>query len=989
MGKVILITSREFIDGRGSQIPIMEDYVSLFFQRNPMDPKKGMAGHLREMDEFWQFFKKGDDCLCICGDGEDSLLDEYSNSDNQFKTRNEHNDLMDESYLSVACDLMLKGGRLTNKGNEIVALIKNEKKPSSQFIPGVFEKSLSGDTIRIFVAEEYPYDNEDRTVFSELKQMYLNALIEMVMNYVCEEVEGDLKNDWLILSHDADWGQPRECSVFKDSLGEINENYPHLKKIVEASTRDSIAKTQIICFQHDRNSNYYNKIKDSLMSGKFYDYFPGLNSNASSFRRYLEGGCYSGLDLTKPYLYAASVPEYFKIEEIQNNGEGIGVFLYDDSSCNNSLLLEILKEDNNRLKLLKLLNHAKEEKKLPMIIKLNLGVFKSLPVSVPGKEDAIRKLEHSLDFCFSFLKSSSIWIRIADVDDSFDLAKEEFNWFKSLLLYDFKSAMEFFDYNVRTQKDNYLEESGGHGAYITPVIYSDEVEYRDSFIKENGNINFKFLKANVDEHCKDFKTENVALRILVVDDKIGKVSADSSQKEIVILNCHEEEIKDGKWRCKECVYPDNNNEPCKLQVIKKLLSGDFISKDKTNTIREKYNRKTYWSDEIRSYCVNALTIKELWKTENENAQNGKEKSILKLNEDKVKQINKDLELVIKKDQDGKEIHYAQIIGVRDLESALAIMSCCKFDIILLDYLLGKRGDTDDERYYSTELFEFLSSDFGKPEIDDLDVIKMLRKNDKIDGDREGLPRVLLEQFRDEVKLNRGPLDKYWIVPMTSYNPSFLSDLQRRNVRLIDHRWNISQGADPINTPWRFLYKLNEFVDLQLRSSVYWKKQLMTFVRYTCEDFKTRFEKIPKKGVSCFEEFQQFMGAEYANYMKRYGARKLIERDAALEGDNSNKSLFATYIARNFYNDPKFSIETELNRLMQSFYHRAATMFNDRHGLQRLRIAFEQMRMFIVYNKLDNEVEDPDRLLSGLCFLHAVIDSEFNYEKISEWLKKQQ
>ena len=247
----------------------------------------------------------------------------------------------------------------------------------------------------------------------------------------------------------------------------------------------------------------------------------------------------------------------------------------------------------------------------------------------------------------------------------------------------------------------------------------------------------------------------------------------------------------------------------------------------------------------------------------------------------------------------------------------------------------------------------------------------------------------LEQFRDEVKLNRGPLDKYWIVPMTSYNSSFIADLQRRNVSLIDYRWNISQGADPINTPWKFLYKLNEFVDLQLRQSVFWKSQLMTFFQYTCEDLEKCLKILPINNSYCFEEFQQFMGAEFANFMKRYGARKIIEHDANSQSP-SEISLFAKYIKENFYNEYNcYGVETELNQLMQRFYHRAATMFNERYGQQRLRETFERMRVFIAYNKLEDSIEDnieKVKLHRGLRFLHTVIDSEFDSEIIKEWIR---
>ena len=114
-------------------------------------------------------------------------------------------------------------------------------------------------------------------------------------------------------------------------------------------------------------------------------------------------------------------------------------------------------------------------------------------------------------------------------------------------------------------------------------------------------------------------------------------------------------------------------------------------------------------------------------------------------------------------------------------------------------------------------------------------------------------------------------------------------------------------------------------------------------------------------------------------MKRYGARKLIERDAKKGEDIVNKSLFATYVKEKFYN--KFQIETELNRLMQSFYHQSATMFNDRYGRQRLRESFEALRNFIIYNGLGNP-----ELQKSLGVLRCIIDSDFDLRKASKWVR---
>lgn len=558
----------------------------------------------------------------------------------------------------------------------------------------------------------------------------------------------------------------------------------------------------------------------------------------------------------------------------------------------------------------------------------------------------------------NFLLNSSIWIRFCDngnwdgsnektLTQQTKDALEELEWFNALQLYSFKPAKEYIEYQLRGQSQNYLAEIGGHGVHITPTIYSNEVDFRDFFLGKEKHNKLWFKLLGKLTFTRGFKTNKVNLRLLLLDDKIGTCGIDEQRNPI---------HKTGG--CNNC----KNATDCKLRVINSLLSGDFI---KDTEKRKLFKEKTYWADKVTSVITSKTKITDIW-----NALNNPDKLYLTRQE---KAAITELEHLLPKDEEG-----VQIVGVRDLETALALMSYCKFDIILLDYLLGRRNyKEENERTYSTELFEFLSHSF-KNDLDSAPaVVDMLKENNP------QLSDIQLKEFQDNVRLNRGPLDKFWIIPMTSYNSSFISDLQSKHVKLIDHRWNISQGADPINTPWKFLYKLNEFVDLQLRQSVFWESQLLTFIRFTCEDYYERFKEwYAKDKELCFDDFQQFMGAEYANLIKRYGARKLIERDAYEIG--VKQSPFAKYVNDSFFENKFFYVTTELNRLMQEFYHQAATMFDDRYGRQRLRESFERLRVFIAYNRLDKKLADKkghDSLIDGLDFLRKVIDSEFDSNTI--------
>ena len=466
---------------------------------------------------------------------------------------------------------------------------------------------------------------------------------------------------------------------------------------------------------------------------------------------------------------------------------------------------------------------------------------------------------------------------------------------------------------------------------------------------------FKFIT------IEEFKT--LALRILVIDDKVGDGSG---------CACQDKKTRDlfsnTKFAIEDCSKLKNsspNCKKCKLHTIKKLME---------------YNNPghQYWNqDSITTfYCCTIFP-----------------------------DFINDTSLIPSKEllvecefapQIKYEKPHVQIIGVRDVRTALFLMSKYKFDMIFCDYLLDYKKGTSGPRDYSTQLFKFIAhkqiSDEEKKELSGL-------KSKHTPTPKETIKLELLskyeslEHLRHDVLDNRGPLDKLWIMPITCFNQTFIQDLYRTQINLIDYKWNISNGADSITTPWQFLFHLNKFIELQLNSCIYTTKKLMTFLQYSGENLKESLNPTELMAmVSCFEEFQQFMGAEYSKFMKRYGARKLIERDAAKSDDNNeNKSVFATYISKNFYNNPNYSTEIELNRLMQDFYHQAATMFDDREGRKCLREAFEQMRLIITYNQLEEELDDDGKtkLKEGLLFFNTVIDSEFDAKKIKEWCDKRQ
>lgn len=451
---------------------------------------------------------------------------------------------------------------------------------------------------------------------------------------------------------------------------------------------------------------------------------------------------------------------------------------------------------------------------------------------------------------------------------------------------------------------------------------------------------FKFLG---DLNDGGFHSANVHLRILLM---------------LMKNNAEEEHSDDSSTIFTKIVTDDNSL----AWTIKSLLEKGVIGSG--GTVEAFDPSHTYWGENVKAYRLKkGLTIESVWDCSDDDF-------VLKQIEPIDKALVENYDRKIAPKQEPSFVYDdVQIVEVGDFESAMVLLSCCKFDVILVE---------------DTDLFDFLRGDG-----DNMDgmfpSLNKMKGNDGNDIRSEEKTRII-NGFRNVVKLNRGPLDKYWVLPIKE---GFHKLLREKNIRTTDHRWNIGFGVDPEIHPWEFLYRLNEFIDLQLRLSVYKRETLITFLQYTIDDLKDRMRRRiyetdgSRKKITgttlFFDGFQDFMGAEYSNFMKRYGARKLIERDAIKVDDKSNKSLFATCVRDEFYS--KFPIDTELNRLMQRFYGRAAIMYNDRYGRQRLRESFEALRGFVVYHGLSEDRKMKD----GLNFLRMVIDSEFYLHKVGEWM----
>ena len=91
---------------------------------------------------------------------------------------------------------------------------------------------------------------------------------------------------------------------------------------------------------------------------------------------------------------------------------------------------------------------------------------------------------------YSFLLNSSVWIRLVESKDSsaFKDAENEMAYFRTIGLYEYSSAAENLEYNIRIQSQNFLDSKiAGHAEYVTPMLYGNETSFY-KVLKDKDNV---------------------------------------------------------------------------------------------------------------------------------------------------------------------------------------------------------------------------------------------------------------------------------------------------------------------------------------------------------------------------------------------------------------------------------------------------------------------------------------------------------------------
>lgn len=202
-----------------------------------------------------------------------------------------------------------------------------------------------------------------------------------------------------------------------------------------------------------------------------------------------------------------------------NLSSGLSYYVYEDN--NGALLTEFIhaRTDVNTSGQLKklvkfLMTPAMEgdrvdfnkikKMRFPIIVKVYKSFFNDWAAAVPDKGKEIfmhrnkKAMDENLERAFSFFNNSSIWVRLVDIknEKAFNDAQNEFRYFDEIGLYKYNSAWENLEFNLRLFSQNYLESaSDGHGNYVTPLLYGNEVEAYNILVNNQSSSEKSFTNS--------------------------------------------------------------------------------------------------------------------------------------------------------------------------------------------------------------------------------------------------------------------------------------------------------------------------------------------------------------------------------------------------------------------------------------------------------------------------------------------------------------
>lgn len=169
-------------------------------------------------------------------------------------------------------------------------------------------------------------------------------------------------------------------------------------------------------------------------------------------------------------------------------------------------------------------------------------------------------------------------------------------------------------------------------------------------------------------------------------------------------------------------------------------------------------------------------------------------------------------------EDSRDFNIA-IVCARSIHDALILIKYLKFDLILLDYLLGDHPK-EARREYSYEL------------------LKEIERN----------------LSRNEQSYWIGPQNRFYFMHISAFVPAISERLQEQGLIRDTPYWHIARGACPTNTPYLFLYYLYRLMEKRYNEMSLGKESGMsghTLVDFLNNIFDDDFKKVKYRASKYF------------------------------------------------------------------------------------------------------------------------------------------
>lgn len=198
-----------------------------------------------------------------------------------------------------------------------------------------------------------------------------------------------------------------------------------------------------------------------------------------------------------------------------------------------------------------------------------------------------------------------------------------------------------------------------------------------------------------------------------------------------------------------------------------------------------------------------------------------------------------------------------------VSEAVEMLNTKIYDVILLDYLLGESEGRHSsmKRAYGHEL----------------------------------LLKILHPRNDDEKKLmpNRGPLEKYWIFPVSVFSSAMFDRLREKGIQYFSDNWILARGADPINTPHLFRYYLFSLLENQLSQVLFTIKDIIKFLKQNPVIRVGEKKDEQRKD----DEIRLWAKSVFGAFIHRFGKREVIELD------KDRNSVFADSVYKYLHDNP--------------------------------------------------------------------------------------